>query len=238
VLVAFSWGALPAIAAVQLDPTAFDGLVLVSPAPPTWRASKEIQPAIGDALDRWTMLGELPPDWRERPSCERLVLSSAGLDADRPAPPPELPAAATCNLEVMQATRRAVGGYDLVESFRSLDLPVLVVRGEYDVLGRVAKFEDRPPPRTTARTLAGCGHGILADAGCRAELFAEFRMWAAQIGPRSSARASRPPPLTRRPRAHTPRTPAPNTRPPQPSSPPTPGSPRSCTPPSRTPPGC
>jgi pimeloyl-ACP methyl ester carboxylesterase len=184
VLVAFSWGALPAIAAVQLDPTAFDGLVLVSPAPPTWRADKETQPAIDDALDRWTMLGELPPDWRERPSCERLIISSAGLDAGRPAPPPELPAAATCNVEVMQATRRAVGQYDLVESFRSLDLPVLVVRGEYDVLGRVATFEDQPPPRMNARTLSGCGHGILADAGCRAEFFAELRRWAAQIGPR------------------------------------------------------
>jgi pimeloyl-ACP methyl ester carboxylesterase len=191
VLIAFSWGALPAIAAVQSDPTAFDGLVLVSPAPPTWRANTEIRSAIEDALDRWTMLGELPPDWRERPSCEQLVISSAGLDADRPTPPRGLRAAA-CNVEVMQATRRAVGRYDLVESFRSLDLPVLVVRGEYDVLGRVATFEDQPPPQTTARTLAGCGHGILADAECRAELFAEFRRWAAHLGPRQATVAPHP----------------------------------------------
>jgi pimeloyl-ACP methyl ester carboxylesterase len=184
VLVAFSWGALPAVAAVAASPSSFDGLVLVSPTPPTWTANAAVGPLIEENLDRMTMLGELPSDWRELPPCDRLLIWSSGLDEGPPRDRRSMARIEACELEVMRATRRAIGGYDLVETFRSLGVPVLVVRGEYDVLGRVAKFEDQPPPRTTARTLAGCGHGVLADADCRREFFAEFRRWALDIGPR------------------------------------------------------
>lgn len=47
VLVAFSWGALPAVVAAAASSSSFDGLVLVSPTPPTWVANAAVGPLAG-----------------------------------------------------------------------------------------------------------------------------------------------------------------------------------------------
>lgn len=174
VVVAFSFGALPSVQAFS-DGLDADGLVLVSPAPPDWRANMHMN-KLAESQAAWMdAMGELPFGWREWPFCEAASARATVLDV-----PPQAFArlSLACSERSAKSTSRSMRGYDVTAAFAKIVVPVLVVRGDRDLGGRVRKFEDLPAREMATRVLAGCGHAVLSDQRCRSALFAAIEAWA------------------------------------------------------------
>lgn len=178
IVVAVSWGAIPAVVAASRRNSAITGLVLVNGAPAT---SADLSAArIRDVERRdWArVLGEAVVDtpyegceeFKARPRESASVAPAGTRDH---AAPRRLPA---CSDAAQDATYRANWDYDVSAEASAITLPVLVVRGEHDPYGGEGSMEQKLRDPTVVQ-LSGCGHRVLGDAPCREQLFAAIVAW-------------------------------------------------------------
>lgn len=185
VIVAFSWGAVPAVVAASRRNPAIAGLILVNPAPVSWKGLTSAWVRLAERADWERAVGD--PDhpavdnaWR---GCEEVLAPSPAADAGHSSVPADaarsrLPA---CSEEVHEATYRANPNYDVSAAAQAIDVPVLVVRGEHDPYGGDGAMEESLRAPAVVR-LAGCGHRVLGVPACQSPLFAAIDHWVDGLG--------------------------------------------------------
>jgi len=186
VVVAFSWGAIPTVIALADAPGLADGIVLVNPSPPTLESWIALYEYKEDRLDWEEALGQAPRGPRGEPICERISRQVAAQRRKDDAAPLEI----TCSERAYWGTVNAIHEFDLRSAFSDLKMPVLVIRGEHDPGAEVLKFEALSQPDLTVRRLEDCGHMVLADQHCQAQLEDAVSQWFDNEwpSPRSSTR--------------------------------------------------